>query len=140
MWFSYNVSGWINTQVIKAASLEEVVENAFPESYGFAKITEEARLLIEQSWQKTNTSLGDSGEVTVAWDGSPKIVDCGTDERIGSYPYEIEIGVRKGEYNHEGNFVAYRRYLGGLNRLSDNQFHNFDFHEDAIVFAQRWIN
>ena len=82
-------------------------------------------------------SMSDSGEV---WDGSPKIVDCGTDERIGSYPYEIEIGVRKGEYNHEGNFVAYRRYLGGLNRLSDNQFHNFDFHEDAIVFAQRWIN
>ena len=83
---------------------------------------------------------GDSGEVTVAWDGSPKIVGCGTDERRGSYPYEIEIGVRKGEYNHEGNFVAYRRYLGGLNRLSDNQYRNFDFHEDAIVFAQRWIN
>ena len=50
MWFSYNVSGWINTQVIKAASLEEVVENAFPESYGFAKITELEARLIEFSW------------------------------------------------------------------------------------------
>jgi hypothetical protein len=27
-----------------------------------------------------------------------------------------------------------------LNRLSDNQYHNFDSHEDALEFAQRWIN
>ena len=50
MWFSYNVSGWINTQVVKAASLEEAVEKAFPESYGFAKITHSEARLIEQSW------------------------------------------------------------------------------------------
>ena len=74
------------------------------------------------------------------WNGQPIIVDEGCDERNGSYYYEIEVGVRKGEYIHEGNWVAYRRYLGGLNRLSDDQYEYFDTHEEAVKFAARWID
>jgi hypothetical protein len=53
MWFRYNVSGWVNTQVVKAASLEEAVEKAFRESYGFVQITELEARLIEFSWRHT---------------------------------------------------------------------------------------
>lgn len=102
----------------------------------------EALASLERGLQQAASGdLHDLGSFAkYAWDGSPKIVSEGIDERNGSYPYKIEVGVRKGEYNHEGNFVAYRRYLGGLNRLSDNQHYNFDSHEDALEFAQRWIN
>ena len=50
MWFSYNVSGWCNTQVIKAASIEEAFSNAFPEAYGFTPISEEEAQRIRASW------------------------------------------------------------------------------------------
>jgi len=53
MWFSYHVSGWINTQVFKAASLEEAVENAFPESYGFTPIRAKEAKAIQASWSNS---------------------------------------------------------------------------------------
>jgi hypothetical protein len=50
MWFSYNVLGWTNTQVIQASSMEEAIENAFSEAYGFTAISEEEAQEIRASW------------------------------------------------------------------------------------------
>ena len=73
------------------------------------------------------------------WQGQPCIVAEGVDERNGSYPYEIEVGVREGKYNHEGAWVAYRRYRGGLNRLSDDCYQYFDSKDEAVQYARKWL-
>lgn len=63
----------------------------------------------------------------------------GCDERNGVYPYEIHVYVRRGRYRHEGNWVAVREYVGGLNRLSDSQFKHCDTMGEAVAEALRWI-
>jgi hypothetical protein len=50
MWFSYNVLGWTNTQIIEATTLEDAIANAFPEAYGFTQITRSEAMGIKNSW------------------------------------------------------------------------------------------
>jgi hypothetical protein len=56
MWFAYCVSGWTNTQVIKADSEAQAKGNAFPDSYGFRRISEETAKSIEKSWSEKSWS------------------------------------------------------------------------------------
>ena len=56
MWFAYCVSGWTNTQVIKADSQAQAKGNAFPDSYGFRRISEETAKSIEKSWSEKSWS------------------------------------------------------------------------------------
>jgi len=55
----------------------------------------------------------------------------------GRFPYELVAGYRAGQYVGEGNFVGFRRYIGGLHNT--DQHINFDTDGEAIEKVEQWL-